>query len=59
MINSRLDASKQQLSKNQVVILDKAQIAIDTLPKQEQENTINIINCLEYFPDCAEIEYKT
>ena len=50
------ESNNQQLNKNQIVLLDKAQIAIDALPIQEQGQISHAINCLEKFPDCSEIE---
>ncbi|HLP87249.1 MAG TPA: hypothetical protein VK184_01415 [Nostocaceae cyanobacterium] len=54
-----VESNQQQVKKNEVVLLYKAQIAIDTLPKQQQEKITQIINCLEYFPHCSQVEYKS
>ncbi|MEH2433485.1 MAG: hypothetical protein V7K25_04400 [Nostoc sp.] len=51
-----VESNNQQLNKNQVVLLDKAQIALDALQTKEQETIINAINCLENFPDCSVLQ---
>ncbi|MBK1987876.1 hypothetical protein A0J48_010050 [Sphaerospermopsis aphanizomenoides BCCUSP55] len=51
-----IESNNQQLKKNQVVLLDKAQIAIDALPTQDQGKISHAISCLEKFPDCSEVE---
>ena len=52
-MNSGIESSNQQLNKNQVVLLDKAQIALDTLPTKDQKEVIHVFNCLEKFPNCS------
>ena len=55
-MNSGIESNNQRLNNNQVVLLDKAQIALDALPTQEKEKISYAISCLENFPDCSEIE---
>ncbi|WP_290601046.1 hypothetical protein [Anabaena sp. AL93] len=50
------DSKNQQLNKNEIVLDDNAQIALDTLPTQEKYKISHAISCLEKFPDCSEIE---
>ncbi|BAZ28815.1 hypothetical protein NIES4074_12500 [Cylindrospermum sp. NIES-4074] len=52
-MNSGIESSNQQLNRNRVVLLDKAQIALDALQTRDQEKVIYAINCLEQFPDCS------
>ncbi|MDZ8051452.1 MAG: type II toxin-antitoxin system RelE family toxin [Aulosira sp. ZfuVER01] len=52
-MNLGIESSNQQLKKNQVVFLDKAQIALDALQTEDQAKVIDVINCLEEFPDCS------
>jgi mRNA-degrading endonuclease RelE of RelBE toxin-antitoxin system len=58
-MNSGLESNNQQLNNNQVVLLNKAQIALDALPSKEQGKVIRAINCLEEFPFCSQTQtYK-
>ncbi|WP_168643849.1 hypothetical protein [Dolichospermum sp. UHCC 0259] len=50
------ESKNQQLNKNEIVLDDNAQIALDALPTQEKEKISYAISCLENFPDCSEIE---
>ncbi|MBC1235828.1 type II toxin-antitoxin system RelE/ParE family toxin [Nostoc sp. 2RC] len=55
-MNSSIEYNNQQLKRNRVVLLDKAQIAFDTLQPQDKENIICVINCLEEFPFCSSVQ---
>lgn len=57
-MNSGIESSNQQLNKNQVVLLDKAQIALDTLPTEVKKKVIHVLNCLEEFPNRSGIRIK-
>lgn len=48
--------NNQQPNKNEIVLDDNAQIALDALPTQEKEKISHAISYLEKFPDCSEIE---
>lgn len=50
------ESKNQQVNKNETVLDDNAQIALDVLPTQEKEKISYAISCLENFPDCSEIE---
>ncbi|MEA5528832.1 hypothetical protein VB638_04385 [Dolichospermum sp. UHCC 0684] len=52
------ESKNQQPNKNEIVLDDNAQIALDTLPTQEKEKISYAISCLENFPDCSEIEFS-
>jgi mRNA-degrading endonuclease RelE of RelBE toxin-antitoxin system len=49
-MNSSLKINNPKSQKNRIVLLDKAQIAIDFLPSKDKEQIINTIKCLEDFP---------
>jgi mRNA-degrading endonuclease RelE of RelBE toxin-antitoxin system len=49
-------SNNQQPNKNEIVLDDNAQIALDALPTQEKEKISHAISYLEKFPDCSEIE---
>ncbi len=51
------ESNNQQLKKNQIVLLNKAQIAIDALPTQEQEKISHSISCLKKFPYCSPVQF--
>lgn len=55
-MNSDIELHNQQVKTNQVVLLDKARISLDTLQNKDKEKILRIINCLEQFPDSAEIQ---
>ncbi|MCM0589855.1 MAG: hypothetical protein HEQ19_12350 [Gloeotrichia echinulata CP02] len=55
-MNSGIEFNHQHLKINKVVLLDKAQISLDSLPSQEQEKVIRAINSLEEFPNCSQIQ---
>lgn len=55
-MNSGIESSNQQLNKNQVVLLNKAEIALDTLPTEDQKKVIRVLDCLEEFPNCSVIQ---
>jgi hypothetical protein len=57
-MNSGIESSNQQLNKNPVVLLDKAQIALDTLPTEDQKEVMRVLNCLEEFPNRSGIRIK-
>ncbi|MDB9474169.1 MAG: type II toxin-antitoxin system RelE family toxin [Dolichospermum sp.] len=58
-MNSGIESNNQQLNNNQVVLLNKAQIALDALPTKDQGIVIRAINCLEEFPFCSQTQtYK-
>ncbi|MDB9439446.1 hypothetical protein PN450_22235 [Dolichospermum lemmermannii CS-548] len=50
------ESNNQQPNKNEIVLDDNAQIALDALPTQEKEKISHAISYLEKFPDCSEIE---
>ncbi len=50
------ESKNQQVNKNEIILDDNAQIALDALPTQEKEKISYAISCLENFPDCPEIE---
>jgi mRNA-degrading endonuclease RelE of RelBE toxin-antitoxin system len=50
------ESKNQQVNKNEIILDDNAQIALDALPTQEKEKISYAISCLENFPDCSEIE---
>ncbi|MDB9309305.1 hypothetical protein PN471_11810 [Aphanizomenon sp. CS-733/32] len=50
------DSKNQQPNKNEIVLDDNAQIALDALQTQEKEKISYAISCLEKFPDCSEVE---
>ncbi|QSV55127.1 MAG: hypothetical protein HEP80_15825 [Dolichospermum sp. UKL201] len=50
------ESNNQQSNKNEIVLDDNAQIALDALPTQEKEKISHAISYLEKFPDCSEIE---
>jgi len=50
------ESNNQQPNKNEIVLDDNAQIALDALPTQEKEKISNAISYLEKFPDCSEVE---
>ncbi|MDK2409837.1 hypothetical protein QHH11_14105 [Aphanizomenon sp. PH219] len=52
------DSKNQQPNKNEIVLDDNAQIALDALPTQEKEKISHAISYLENFPDCSEIEFS-
>jgi Holliday junction resolvase len=52
------ESKNQQLNKNEIVLDDNAQIALEALPTQEKEKISNAISYLEKFPDCSEIEFS-
>lgn len=53
------ESKNQQANKNEIILDDNAQIALDALQTQEKEKISYAISCLENFPDCSEIEvYK-
>ncbi|MBX9256454.1 hypothetical protein H1Q63_21440 [Desmonostoc muscorum CCALA 125] len=54
--SSIVELNNQQFQKNQVIVIDKAKIALDALPTQEQEKIIDAINSLEKFPDCSKLQ---
>jgi len=57
-MNSGIESNNQQLN-NQVVLLNKAQIALDALPTKDQATVIRAMNCLEEFPFCSQTQtYK-
>lgn len=49
-------SDNKQINKNEIVVDDNAQIALDTLPTQEKEKISHAISDLKKFPDCSEIE---
>ncbi|OKH27582.1 hypothetical protein FACHB389_28475 [Nostoc calcicola FACHB-389] len=51
-----VELNNQQFPKNQVIVIDKAKIALEALPTQEKEKIIDAINCLEKFPDCSPLQ---
>lgn len=55
-MNLGLESSNQQFNRNQVVLLDKAQIALDTLPTDSKKQVIRVLNGLEEFPNCSAIQ---
>lgn len=55
-MNSSIEYNNQKLKRNQVVLLDKAQIALDALQLQDKEKIIRVINCLEEFPFCSSLQ---
>lgn len=55
-MNSGIESNNQQLKGNHLVLLDKAQIALDALQPQDKENVIHAINCLEEFPFCSSLQ---
>ncbi|QSJ18425.1 hypothetical protein JYQ62_06505 [Nostoc sp. UHCC 0702] len=55
-MNSGIESNNKQLKRNQVVLLDKAQIALDALQPQDKEKVIRGINCLEEFPFCSSLQ---
>jgi mRNA-degrading endonuclease RelE of RelBE toxin-antitoxin system len=55
--DASIESNNQELNKNQLILHDQAQIAIDTLPTQEQERIRYAISCLENFPDCSPIKF--
>jgi len=50
------ESKNQQANKNEIILDDNAQIALDALQTQEKEKISYAISCLENFPDCSEIE---
>jgi mRNA-degrading endonuclease RelE of RelBE toxin-antitoxin system len=50
------ESKNQQVNKNEIILDDNAQIALDALPTQEKEKISHAISYLEKFPDCPEIE---
>lgn len=50
------ESNNQQPNKNEIVLDDNAQIALDALSTQEKEKISHAISYLEKFPDCSEIE---
>ncbi|MBE9258830.1 hypothetical protein [Dolichospermum sp. LEGE 00246] len=52
------NSKNQQPNKNEIVLDDNAQIALDALPTQEKEKISHAISYLENFPDCSEIEFS-
>ena len=50
------ESKNQQVNKNEIIVDDNAQIALDALPTQEKEKISHAISYLEKFPDCSEIE---
>ncbi|OBQ11615.1 MAG: hypothetical protein AN490_05660 [Anabaena sp. AL09] len=50
------ESKNQQVNKNEIILDDNAQIALDALPTQEKEKISHAISYLEKFPDCSEIE---
>ncbi|MBS9384212.1 MAG: hypothetical protein HEQ24_08210 [Dolichospermum sp. BR01] len=50
------ESNNQQLNKNEIILDDNAQIALDALPTQEKEKISHAISYLEKFPNCSEIE---
>jgi mRNA-degrading endonuclease RelE of RelBE toxin-antitoxin system len=58
-MNSSLEINSPKSQKNHIVLLDKAQIAVDFLPTKDKEQFINTINYLEDFPVCTKAQiYK-
>ena len=58
-MNSGIESNNQQLNNNQVVLLNKAQIALDALPTRDQGTVIRAMNCLEEDPFCSQTQtYK-
>ncbi|MFM6281733.1 MAG: type II toxin-antitoxin system RelE family toxin, partial [Dolichospermum sp.] len=55
---SETESKNQQVNKNEIILDDNAQIALDALPTQEKEKISYAISCLENFPDCSEIEFS-
>ncbi|MEH1904150.1 MAG: hypothetical protein V7L04_22755 [Nostoc sp.] len=54
--SSIVESNNAQLKTNQVILLDKAQIALDTLQGKEQKKIIHAINSLEKFPNCSPLQ---
>ncbi|MDM3846018.1 MAG: hypothetical protein PT119_08110 [Aphanizomenon gracile PMC627.10] len=52
------ESKNQQVNKNEIILDDNAQIALDALPTQEKEKISHAISYLENFPDCSEIEFS-
>ena len=52
------ESKNQQPNKNEIVLDDNAQIALDALSTQEKEKISHAISYLEKFPDCSEIEFS-
>ncbi|AFZ26247.1 cytotoxic translational repressor of toxin-antitoxin stability system [Cylindrospermum stagnale PCC 7417] len=52
-----IESNNQQLKTNQIVLLDKAQIALDALPTKYQKKVTHAISCLEKFPDCSPLQF--
>ncbi|AFZ56102.1 hypothetical protein H6G54_06345 [Anabaena cylindrica FACHB-243] len=52
-MNLGIESNNQQLNRNKVALLDKAQISLDALQTKDQEKVIRVINYLENFPDCS------
>jgi mRNA-degrading endonuclease RelE of RelBE toxin-antitoxin system len=50
------ESKNQQVNKNEIILDDNAQIALDALPTQEKEKISHAISYLEKFPNCSEIE---
>ena len=50
------ESNNQQLNKNEIILDDNAQIALDALPTQGKEKISHAISYLEKFPNCSEIE---
>jgi mRNA-degrading endonuclease RelE of RelBE toxin-antitoxin system len=55
--DSSIESNNQQLKRNQVVLVGKAQIALDTLPTKDQEKVAHAISCLENFPSCSPLQF--
>ncbi|UKO97654.1 type II toxin-antitoxin system RelE family toxin [Nostoc sp. UHCC 0870] len=55
-MNSGIESNNQQLKKNQVVLLDKARISLDTLQNKNKEEVIRAIHSLEEFPNFSTIQ---
>lgn len=55
-MNIDIESNNQQLIRNNVILLDKAQISLDALPKEIQKKATHVINCLEEFPNCSTVK---
>jgi mRNA-degrading endonuclease RelE of RelBE toxin-antitoxin system len=55
-MNLGTEPNNQQLKKNHIIFLDKAQIALDALQTEDREKVIRAINSLTKFPDFSSIQ---